>query len=460
MIERANQRCVQCGASFPVYGTFCPTCGQAVYRPIKPLTLSKSTVLKPVRLRAVSSPGIAEMQPTQTPLQPVLPPAPQSASTSLRTRMMEITTLRLPAMRVPGSQERSVASSISGLLSGPLASQPLLTPEKWTRGSSVLSVLALMIALILCGTAISTFIRGGSLNTGEASRQGPAYKGHTQSVYQACWSPDGKYIASAGGLGDGTVQVWEAATERMVITYHEHATAALALAWSPDGKYIASAGYGDMVRVWEALSGRTVFIYEGHHNASVLAVAWSPDGNRIATGGVDNTVQVWDALTGNHVVTYREFQDDVTALDWSSDGRIAVGSVDGAVQVWEASAAKHLLTYTGHSGAVYALAWSPDNRLIASGGEDKMVQVWDVATKKVFSVYKGHTAKVNALAWSTNEMQIVSGGEDKTVQVWDALTGKHIATYRGHAGSVNAVAWSPDGKKIVSGSADKTVLIW
>jgi len=51
------------------------------------------------------------------------------------------------------------------------------------------------------------------------------------------WSPDGKYIASAGD----DVEVWSVATGRTFYTFTKNASPIKCLAWSPDGKYIASA---------------------------------------------------------------------------------------------------------------------------------------------------------------------------------------------------------------------------
>nr|BBH92412.1 hypothetical protein KTA_06110 [Thermogemmatispora argillosa] len=66
------------------------------------------------------------------------------------------------------------------------------------------------------------------------------------------------------------------------------------LAWSPDSRYLATAGQGAEVQVWEVARRRLILSYSGHRD-TVLAVAWSPDGRYIASAGVDGTVQVWEA---------------------------------------------------------------------------------------------------------------------------------------------------------------------
>ncbi len=77
--------------------------------------------------------------------------------------------------------------------------------------------------------------------------------------------------------------------------YRGHSDKVLTAAWSPDSTRVASGGIGATVQVWDATTGNHVFIYNGRDNSSppkVYSVAWSHDGTRIASTHEDGTVQV------------------------------------------------------------------------------------------------------------------------------------------------------------------------
>jgi hypothetical protein len=209
--------------------------------------------------------------------------------------------------------------------------------------------------------------------------------------------------------------------------------------------------------------GTTLLTYKGHFYY-IWSVAWSPNGKRIASGSWDRSVQVWDALSGKNVFIYHghsNAQYGVYSVAWSPAGKyIASGSSDPKVQVWDASTGDNILTYQGHSDVVYWVSWSPDGKHIVSGSKDKTAQVWDASTGQKVFTYRGHSGTVDTVAWSPDGKRIASGGGDSTVQVWDALTGDHVLTYGRHVMEVHSVAWSPNGKRIASGSLDNTVRVW
>ncbi|HLJ35879.1 MAG TPA: WD40 repeat domain-containing protein [Ktedonobacteraceae bacterium] len=208
------------------------------------------------------------------------------------------------------------------------------------------------------------------------------------------WSPDGKYLAYPYPSPlNPMIIVWNAATCKIVATFHGHTDVSYDVAWSPDGKYLASASMDKTVQVWEFATHRLIYTYHDPSGLGIYRLAWSPDGKRIAsTDSTSKTVDVWDALTGAHQIIYRGHSQSVTSIAWSPDSkRIASGSSYalnkssnvGDVQIWNPQNGQHLFTYRGNPNPVLALAWSPNGKLIASadgssGNEaaNNTVKIW------------------------------------------------------------------------------------
>ncbi|HET9921170.1 MAG TPA: serine/threonine-protein kinase, partial [Ktedonobacteraceae bacterium] len=243
------------------------------------------------------------------------------------------------------------------------------------------------------------------------------YRGHTNHIYALTWMPDSSRIASSSL--DETIQVWNAATGRTLLTHRSNALKGQALTCSPSGQFIASTTglLCEVIQVWNAATGEnsTQFTPTTNHTETINALAWSPDGTKIASASEDKTVQIWHIHNGSSHLTYR-----------------------------------------GHTMGVKAVAWSRDNKRLASASEDKTVQVWNADTGRNQIVYYGHRDKVNTLCWSPDGSKIASASDDGTVHVWDTSSGRKLLVYSGHTGLVTAVSWSPDGSRIASGGIDET----
>ncbi len=142
------------------------------------------------------------------------------------------------------------------------------------------------------------------------------------------------------------------------------------LAWLPDGKLLASASNDKTARLWRSVG--TLLAVLSDHTAEVNALAWSPDGKVLATGWSDGTMRLW-RTDGTPFITLQS-TGDVVPVAWSPDDKtLASGSSfavrKNPVQLWRPADGKLLRTlYTDETPG--NLAWSPDGNFVAAGGID------------------------------------------------------------------------------------------
>ncbi|MCE9603503.1 MAG: serine/threonine protein kinase [Planctomycetia bacterium] len=160
--------------------------------------------------------------------------------------------------------------------------------------------------------------------------------GHKQAVVSVAFRSDGKQLASIGADESG-VMLWDTINGSGMKTPAVPNKALHSVTYSPDGRQLAVSSQDGTAQIFDIESGRLLWTLDGHA-ASVLSVAYSPDGRRLATAGRDKTVRLWDVDSGQEVLTLSGHTGPVSAVVFSADGnRLISAGHDGAARIWEAT---------------------------------------------------------------------------------------------------------------------------
>jgi WD40 repeat protein len=329
---------------------------------------------------------------------------------------------------------------------------------------------ALRVAFCPDGRWIASSDRSGTIRLSDALKPGGSVtlRGHTGSVQALAFHPDGTRLATGGG--DGTAKIWDAWRGQEFRTLSRNNVPPItSLAYSPDGRYLASAGpWGGTgkiavrdVVVWNVADGAARRTLRGHRQG-VTGVTYSPDGTRLATSSLDRTLRLWDASTGIAVgQPLAGHSQGVNGVAYGPAGTTLVSAgADGTVRLWDAATGAPLATLTGHDGPVLCVASDPAGRWVATGGADGTVRLWEPRRRQALATLRNHDAPVNCLAFSPDGARLASGGDDHRVTLWDLSTGGVLFQQLGHSQTVRALAFSPDGRRVVSGSADWSIRFW
>jgi WD40 repeat protein len=298
---------------------------------------------------------------------------------------------------------------------------------------------------------------------------------HQDEILSVTWSPDSAQLA--WGSGNGSIEVWRLTGPEIdaaeVVTSPTrlyrltgHRSEIHSVAWSPDGQQLASAGgvLDNRILLWDLEKPGTARIVDGHTGA-VRSVAWSPDGSGLASASWDNTVRIWDR-TGRPLQVLKGHTDWALSVAWAPEGKwLASGDKDGSVRIWGADG-KPALTLPGHTDQVTSVAWSPDGYRLASAGWDAVLRIWrfsfengiEARTELAFNT----PGAMTSVAWSPDGERLAMASEfrDSLARILDINTGEELQVLAGHVDLVKAVAWSPDGKYLATAGADGTVRIW
>ena len=266
------------------------------------------------------------------------------------------------------------------------------------------------------------------------------YQKHQGPVEGVSWSPDGKYLVSSSA--DGTAQIWSAAGTTK-LTYQNHKEIDInskhprlnRVQWSPDGNWIASCDQtGDphataTVQIWNPQTGNTFTTYREHKNG-VHAAAWSPDSNYIASIGYDGTLRVWEALSGKTLFTKLiASAHRLYGVSWSRDGQnIVFGGDDCIIWLVDSKGGDPLNIHTLPSKTglgVRDVTYSPKGNYYAVSTDGQGVFIFHDTSNSPERQYKIQDiipGDIAALGWSPTEPKLAmgnaAGSTSYSVQVW------------------------------------------
>ncbi len=324
-------------------------------------------------------------------------------------------------------------------------------------------------------------------------------EGHTGQVTAVSFSPDGAFLASAGGPPDRTVRLWDVSAHTRVTTLRGHSSDVRSMSFSsPDGALLAWAGgrWGHTVWLWKVATRELIPLREqtgpahsvtfspdgvtlvsggadgavwlrdvetgnaaglsGH--AYLSSMTLSPDGALLASGHPDGTVWLWDAATRTRTASL-EGQSEITSLSFSPDGRTLASGSDRTVKLWKVETREEIGTLQGHTFRVTSVSFSPDGTTLASAAwGDATVRLWDVGTRQQIGILEDDHGGVRSVAFSSTDGGLLASAGWR-VKLWDVTTRELIGTL-GEPQGFRSVAFSPDGSILASGTQETGTQVW
>lgn len=288
-----------------------------------------------------------------------------------------------------------------------------------------------------------------------------------ERIESVAFSPDGKLLAVAGGLPGrlGEIQVWEAATHKLLTTTQVTYDTVYGVSWSPDGKTVAFGCADNTLRAIDALSGKEV-LKIGAHSDWVLATIFSVKGDHLISAGRDMSTKL------NEITTQR-FVDNITSITPGAlrggihalarhpeRDEILVGGSDGMPQIFRAfreterkigDNATLVRKFAPLEGRIYGVDYSADgNRIVAGGSLNSVGQV------NIYEAAFDSTIPTNVVAAFKKVASTQTAAEKEAVENYYTSNVKLLHSLALPAG-IFTVAFRPDGQQVAAAGEDGLV---
>lgn len=266
-------------------------------------------------------------------------------------------------------------------------------------------------------------------------------------------------------LRDGNTGDW-------IGTFAGHKGAVWSCRLDPSGSLAATASGDFSVRVWDAVTGVSLYHYTDAKHI-VKTCDFSPSSTLLATGGHDGILRVYNMMEPK--AKPMEIKQDaskkvaISKCLWISDTMLLTGCGDGSIRFWTINgttpptAPDHVMT-TDEKAEVrdMEIRKITDGRTILTVAAGHKVYFFDLDSHQRVSAHKMpiHFKDEGGASLHPSGDTFIAGGSDLWVRVFDFKTGAELDCLKGHHGPIRCLRYSPSGTTFASGSEDGTIRLW
>lgn len=269
---------------------------------------------------------------------------------------------------------------------------------------------------------------------------------HSAIATSAAYFPDGKRVAV--GCRDGSVALWNLATDAVEVTKLSHPDEVCCIAVSPDGTKLLAGCLNGAGRLWNLKTGEPLGP-EIKHDKRIAAVAFTLNGELAVTGSWDQTSRYYSSETGA-LIRQTSHPGWIMDLTMNPDGQtLTLCDERLAVNVREIATGKEVRKFAGQQISD-GMAVSRDGRLLVMGARDNTFRLFDFQTgQPIGQPYTFDQWTVRA-SFSSDSSLAAGASRDLTVRLFDTKTAAPIGTALRHRSAVDGVIFAPSGETFLT----------
>jgi len=317
-------------------------------------------------------------------------------------------------------------------------------------------------------------------------------------IHSIDFSPDNRLLAVASS---DNISLWDIKKRKKIYVFKGHTSTVNNVKFSPNGRWIASASLDQSIRIWDIKTKKEISMLT-HDDVSIKSIIFIDNETLISTSSLN--IELWDLKNKKLLKSVSTGMDDLENIDISKDKKmLALGG--RVVKVKDLTNNKIIFqSERDIRTMVNSVKFSPNGKILATCSSNGTIELWNIKSRKKIALLRGHTSSINDIEFSKDGLTLISSSDDKTIRFWDisnienknfkfkrdgggtndiifSKTGKLFAStgywsnniylwdtetlhiqniLKGHTNKVKKLLFSSDEKKIFSASDDGTIKIW
>jgi mono/diheme cytochrome c family protein len=291
--------------------------------------------------------------------------------------------------------------------------------------------------------------------------------GLAERIQSVAFSPDGKWLAMAGGSPGrfGEVQIWDVNEKTLKTSAAVTYDTLYGVSWSHESTLVAFGCTDNTLRAIDAHNGKQV-LYQGAHNDWVLGTVFSKDSSYLVSISRDRSVKLTEVATQRFIdnvtsITPGELKGGLMAVarnpfkneqkvkstavgtdmaeKWYDE--LLIGGADGVPRLYKMHRTQKrvigddfnkIREYPAMPGRIHSVCFNPEGTLFAAASSldgKGEVRVAQVADGKLISKFEVPSGGVYVVKWRPDGKEIASAGFDGVVRLSDPTTGKIVKEF-------------------------------
>ncbi len=279
---------------------------------------------------------------------------------------------------------------------------------------------------------------------GSARRQVKAESSVSAVVFTA---DSRRLLYTTGGEARGLACLLDLAGRKTPARFTRHTNSVWSAAISPDGRLAATCGgNNNAVYLWKTRDGDTAARLAAR-GRTVWAAAWVGDGRTVAWGNQNNGSAFEATMPLEHTFDLANLEPGPAPGRSVRRARLSRGPLRlvarkaDVLTIEEDGKVVHEVKPAGQGGRLHCATFLPGDRVAVASGY--AFALFDPARGRFTHTWRGHAGAVWAVAPAPDQRYLLSGSGDQTLRVWTLDRPEPLVSL--FTAGRNWVAWTPEG---------------